>query len=84
MIYRKIMERLEKFYHEAGRTALLIDGARQVGKTFIDERSAGRSHCCYWPVSRTITPRRVMRLAGWPYYAKNRGASVNALYHGTH
>ena len=43
MIYRKIMERLEKFYHEAGRTALLIDGARQVGKTFIIEEF-GRTH----------------------------------------
>ena len=43
MIYRKIMEKLEKFYHEAGKTALLIDGARQVGKTFIIEEF-GRTH----------------------------------------
>ena len=43
MIYRKIMERLERFYQEAGRTALLIDGARQVGKTFIIEEF-GRTH----------------------------------------
>ena len=30
MIYRKIMERLERFYQEAGRMALLIDGARSI------------------------------------------------------
>ena len=43
MIYRKIMNRLERFYHEADQTALLIDGARQVGKTFIIEEF-GRTH----------------------------------------
>ena len=43
MIYRKIIKRLERFYHEGGRTALLIDGARQVGKTFIVEEF-GRTH----------------------------------------
>ncbi len=39
----------------------------------------GLSPFGYWPVFRTITPRRVMRLAGWPYYIKNRGASVITL-----
>ena len=43
MIYRKIIKRLERFYQEGGRTALLIDGARQVGKTFIVEEF-GRTH----------------------------------------
>ena len=33
MISRKIMKRLEAFYSEGGKSALLIDGARQVGKT---------------------------------------------------
>lgn len=35
MINRKITKRLEKFYSDGGRYALLVDGARQVGKTFI-------------------------------------------------
>ena len=35
MIKRKITHRLEKFYSDGGRYALLVDGARQVGKTFI-------------------------------------------------
>ena len=35
MIKRKITKRLERFYSDGGRYALLVDGARQVGKTFI-------------------------------------------------
>ena len=35
MIKRKITKRLEMFYADGGRYALLVDGARQVGKTFI-------------------------------------------------
>lgn len=40
---RKIERRLEKFYSDNSKSALLIDGARQVGKSFIVE-SFGRSH----------------------------------------
>ena len=40
MIKRKITSRLEKFYDDDGRYALLIDGARQVGKTFVIEAFA--------------------------------------------
>ena len=43
MIFRKIEKRLEQFYRDNGKYALLIDGARQVGKTFIVE-AFGRSH----------------------------------------
>ena len=43
MLKRKIERRLEKFYADNGKSALLIDGARQVGKSFIVE-SFGRSH----------------------------------------
>ncbi len=43
MIYRKISKRLEQFYLDRGKSALLIDGARQVGKTFIIEEF-GRTH----------------------------------------
>ena len=43
MISRKIMRRLESFYSEGGKSALLIDGARQVGKTYIIEEF-GRTH----------------------------------------
>ena len=43
MVFRKITERLEQFYRDNGKYALLIDGARQVGKTFIVE-AFGRSH----------------------------------------
>ena len=43
MISRKITSRLEEFYNEGGKSALLIDGARQVGKTFIIEEF-GRTH----------------------------------------
>ena len=35
MIKRKIMKRLEKFHSDGGKYALLVDGARQVGKTYI-------------------------------------------------
>lgn len=37
MIKRKIARRLERFFEDNGRYALLVDGARQVGKTFIIE-----------------------------------------------
>ena len=40
MIKRKITSRLKKFYEDNGRYALLIDGARQVGKTFVVEAFA--------------------------------------------
>lgn len=40
MINRKIYSYLEKFYADNGSYALLIDGARQVGKTFIVEKFA--------------------------------------------
>ena len=40
MINRKIASRLEKFFEDNGRYALLIDGARQVGKTFAIENFA--------------------------------------------
>ena len=43
MISRKITARLEEFYKEGGKSALLIDGARQVGKTYIIEEF-GRTH----------------------------------------
>ena len=43
MINRKINQRLEEFYSDGGRYALLIDGARQVGKTFAVECFA-KSH----------------------------------------
>ena len=35
MLYRKIESELERFYESKGQEALLIDGARQVGKTTI-------------------------------------------------
>jgi len=40
MINRKITKRLERFFDDNGRYALLIDGARQVGKTFVIENFA--------------------------------------------
>ena len=43
MISRKITDRLEEFYKCGGKSALLIDGARQVGKTYIIEEF-GRTH----------------------------------------
>jgi len=43
MIDRKINDRLERFFKDEGRYALLIDGARQVGKTFAVEEFA-RTH----------------------------------------
>ena len=43
MISRKITCRLEEFYKGGGKSALLIDGARQVGKTYIIEEF-GRTH----------------------------------------
>ena len=43
MIKRKIMQRLERMRDDGGRYALLIDGARQVGKTFI-VRAFAKAH----------------------------------------
>ena len=43
MIKRRIEQELQKFYDAKGRYALLVDGARQVGKTFIIE-SFARTH----------------------------------------
>jgi len=43
MITRKITERLERMYQDDGKYALLIDGARQVGKTYAIEQFA-KSH----------------------------------------
>jgi len=40
MIWRKISEKLEDFYGANGRYALLVDGARQVGKTYSIEQFA--------------------------------------------
>ena len=40
MIWRKISEKLEDFYKANGRYALLVDGARQVGKTYSIEQFA--------------------------------------------
>ena len=41
MIKRKISSRLEKMYEDGGKYALLVDGARQVGKTYILHSIAG-------------------------------------------
>lgn len=43
MIRRKIEQELARFYNAKNRYALLVDGARQVGKTFIIE-SFGRTY----------------------------------------
>lgn len=43
MIWRKIEKRLEEFFEAKGRYALLVDGARQVGKTCSIEEF-GRTH----------------------------------------
>lgn len=43
MIKRKITQRLEQMREEGGKYALLIDGARQVGKTFI-VRAFAKAH----------------------------------------
>lgn len=44
MIVRKIEARLEQFLKDDGKYALLIDGARQVGKTFIVREFARRNY----------------------------------------
>ena len=43
MVNRKFSDKLAKFYSDNGRYALLVDGARQVGKTFLVEQFA-KSH----------------------------------------
>ena len=42
MLYRKISEELERFYRTKQKKALLITGARQVGKTYIVNRLGDR------------------------------------------
>ena len=44
MIKRKIEAKLTKFFNDNGKYALLIDGARQVGKTFIIREFARRTY----------------------------------------
>ena len=44
MLKRKIATRLEQFRKDAGKYALLVDGARQVGKTFIIREFARRNY----------------------------------------
>ena len=43
MISRKIEEKLHSFFKNGKHGALLVDGARQVGKTFIIEEFGRRS-----------------------------------------
>lgn len=43
MLERKIAKRLERFYEKKEKKALLITGARQVGKTFIIEQLAKKT-----------------------------------------
>ena len=43
MLFRKIYSELEKFYAENRTEALLITGARQIGKSFVI-REFGKSH----------------------------------------
>ena len=43
MLWRKISNRLDDFFHDSGKKALLITGARQVGKTY-SIRDFGKSH----------------------------------------
>ena len=47
MIWRKIEKRLEDFYAANGRYALLIDGARRVGKSYIVEEFAKQHYKSY-------------------------------------
>lgn len=44
---RKIYQRLKQWKEEGGRTALLIDGARRVGKTYIAREFASREYKSY-------------------------------------
>ena len=43
LLFRKIYSELEKFYSENPREALLVTGARQIGKSFVI-REFGKSH----------------------------------------
>ena len=43
MLFRKIYSELEHFYSENSREALLVTGARQIGKSFAI-REFGKSH----------------------------------------
>ena len=56
MIKRKITERLERFFSDNGRYALLVDGARQVGKTFIIEDFARRHYENFIEINFVKTP----------------------------
>ena len=56
MLKRKITERLERFFSDDGRYALLVDGARQVGKTFIIEDFARRRYENFIEINFVKTP----------------------------
>lgn len=56
MLKMKITERLERFFSDDGRYALLVDGARQVGKTFIIEDFARRRYENFIEINFVKTP----------------------------
>lgn len=56
MLKRKISKRLEQFFSDNGRYALLVDGARQVGKTFIIEDFAKRHYENFIEINFVKTP----------------------------
>ena len=56
MLKRKISKRLEQFFSDNGRYALLVDGARQVGKTFIIEDFARRHYENFIEINFVKTP----------------------------
>ena len=56
MLKRKISKRLEQFFSDNGRYAVLVDGARQVGKTFIIEDFARRHYENFIEINFVKTP----------------------------
>lgn len=55
-MYRKIEERIEKFLQSTGKKALLITGARQVGKTYIVEKVGKRQDFGYFKINFLENP----------------------------
>ena len=79
MIKRKIQKEISKWLNSEERSALLISGVRQAGKTFIIEDTLVRENRDYVKVN-LIEQEEVLRTAGKYNRKRREDASGNTLY----
>ena len=59
---RKIYDSMQKWKEENGRTALLIDGARRVGKSYIAQEFAKKEYKSYILIDFNRAPAEITDL----------------------